>query len=437
MLLQKLFGRKKTQRTDPGIRWGRYSDNNKTPQKIKQWTEAEQLFKEEKFPESLDAFFEYLTDDQEENVIYERLGNSGSFQLFQGSKILRGSFDEKCLNAEIVVASMPEPSIPVMRRLLEMNFHLYYSRYSLHDGSIRMRFNSDISTANPNKLYYGLRELAIKADKQDDLLVTEFGSVLATDTEHIIPLSDEQKETRLKFFHSWLDKTLNYVETLDAEKFALGISFLLLNVVFRIDFLLAPEGKLMQEIEKIPERYYKKEGKPSAEKNQEMIDDLRKIRNKPKEEIFPYFFKSKHTFSIVSPQNHKQVAESINNALQNMYWYRDNNYPMIANEVMEYGLAYCQYSYSLPRPLTEFFQIFMIINHGEFFEAFGHLPLLYNQETNRFESELIIEAIEDINNRWRSRYEKMRLNPGDLNFSNLVKFNHSFLHSISALNFDT
>ena len=39
---------------------------------------------------------------------------------------------------------MPEPSIPVMRRLLEMDFHLYYSRYALKDDKIMMLFGTDI-----------------------------------------------------------------------------------------------------------------------------------------------------------------------------------------------------------------------------------------------------------------------------------------------------
>ena len=437
MLLQRLFGRKKISRPDPGIRWGRYSDNNKTSGKIKRWAEAEELFKKEQYAESLDAFFDYLADEEEENVEYERKENNGSFRLFQGSKIVRGKFDENNLEAEIVVASMPEPGIPVMRRLLEMNFQLYYSRYALHEGSIRMRFDTDLTTANPNKLYYGLRELAIKADKQDDLLVTEFGSVLPADTDHILPLSEEEQEKRLKYFHLWLDKTLNYVNTLDQEKFAPAIAYLLLAVVFRIDFLLAPEGKLMQEIEKIPERHFKKEGRASAEKNQEMIDALQKLRNKPKEEILPFFFHSKHTFSIVSPQEHKQVADSIHGALQNMQWYRENNYPMIANEIMEYGFAYCQYSFSLPRPVTEFFQLFMEINHPGFFSDFGHVPVLYHEESNRFEQELIEDIIEQINSRWRERYEKMRLNPSSLNFTNLLRFNQSFLNGVAGLNFDT
>ncbi len=437
MLLQRLFGRRKTQRSDPGIRWGRYSDNNKSSDKVTRWGEAERFFREGKFEESLDAFFDYLDDEQEGNVTFKREGKKGTFVLHQGSKIVRGEFDEEHLGAEVIVAAMPDVITPVMRRLLEMNFNLYYSRYSLHEGTIRMRFDTDLATADPNKLYYGLRELAIKADKQDDLLVTEFGALQPADVDHIVQLPDTEKQIKLEFYHSWLDKTLNYVLTLDAEKFVGAIAHMLLNVVFQIDFLLAPEGKLMQEIERIPDKYYKKEGKPSAERNQEMIDALQRMRNRSKEEIYPYLFNTKHTFSIVSPQNHKQVSDTIHSALQTMHWYKDNNYPLIANNIMEYSLAYCQYSFSLPRPITELYELFLEVNHGDFFAAFGHAPQLYNHETNRFEEELIVEIAEDINAQWRSRYPKFRLETRDLNFANLVKFNQSFLNAVAAVNMDT
>lgn len=437
MLLQKLFRRKKKyQRTDPGIRLGRYSDNNKLPVKVKQWTTAEDLFKQEKYMESLDSLFGYLTDEEQENMFYTREGDKGNFHFYQGSKVVRGSFDKETLWAEVAIAAMEEPSVPVMRRLLEMNFPLFYSRYSLNSGQIFMRFDTSIATANPNKLYYGLRELAIKADKQDDLLVQEFGSLQPTDNDHIIPIPDEEKEMKLKFIHKWIDKTLEEANKHDSEKFAGGIAYLLLSLVFRIDFLIGPEGKLMQQLEKIPEKYYALEGRPNPEKNQQMIDALVKIRNKPKEEIFPYLFLSKHTFSIVSPVGHKTVSDNIHSALKDMYWYRDNQYPHIANQVMEYALTHAQFSYSLPRPLTLFIETFMDINHGDYFEATGHSPMLYNEKESRFEKELIIEELKRIEQDWSERYPKLQFNTEDLNFTNLIKFNQSFLNAIASLNFD-
>lgn len=119
-----------------------------------------------------------------------------------------------------------------------------------------------------------------------------------------------------------------------------------------------------------------------------------------------------------------------------MYWYRDNQYPHIANQVMEYALTHAQFSYSLPRPLTLFIETFMDINHGDYFEATGHSPLLYSEKENRFEKELIIEELKRIEQDWSERYPKLQFNTEDLNFTNLIKFNQSFLNAIASLNFD-
>lgn len=439
MLLQKLFGRKKTTKSvSPGIPVGRYSDNNKTPLQIGKWSESEDLFNKEKYLESLDAFFEYLADPAEDNVTYNRNKEpEGEFLLFQGSRVIRGIFNEKEIKAEVDLARMPEPHTPVMRRLLEMNFHLYYTRYAMDGDKLLMRFETDLTTANPNKLYYGLRELAIRADKQDDLLVQEFAALLPMGNEHIEEIPLEEKEMKLKFMHQWIDKALSYVETVDQEKFAGGISYMLLALVYRIDYLLVPEGKLMQDIEKISEAYFQKDNKTNIEKNHQIMDGLKKIREKEPSEIFPDLYRSRHTFSIVSPQNHKTVSDTLQNALQTMYWYRDNNHPFMAQEIMEYGLTYSQYSYSLPCALLQYFNIYMRVNHNDYFSAMGFLPPMFDPATNRLDEDAISNAIEDVNREWKAKYTQLRFDPKSLNFSSLLKFNQSFLNAISSLNFDS
>lgn len=203
-MLEKIFSwsKKKEEeelpiQSEPVIRFGRYSDNNKPVAKVEKWNEAESLFKEKKYSESILAFFDYLKDDREDNVRIAREPGKTGFLFYQGSKIVRGFYNDEELQAEIVLAEMPQPSVPVMRRLLEMNFNLYYSRYALFQGKIYMFFDSDIETANPSKLYYGLKELSTKADKQDDLLVQDFTTLLPVDIEHIVPIPDEEKEIKL------------------------------------------------------------------------------------------------------------------------------------------------------------------------------------------------------------------------------------------------
>ncbi|HMR91263.1 MAG TPA: hypothetical protein PKC69_03070 [Chitinophagaceae bacterium] len=437
-MFDKLFGRKKkAEEPGPSIAFGRYSDNNKPPAKVARWTDADNLFKEKKYPEGLDAFFEYLRDEAVQNVAYERNGQEGRFELYQGSKMVRGSFNGDNLQAEVTLARMPQSSVPVMRRLLEMNFSLYYSRFALDDDRLCMRFDTSMVAANPSKLYYGLKELSTKADKQDDLLVQDFTALHVADSEHIQEIPLQEKEVKYEYLQKWLKQTLDQAEALDADKFSGGIAYMLLALAYRIDYLITPEGNLLNELEKVGAIYFRKDERPATEKCRDMIEALRKIQARPKEEVFPFLFRSKYTFSIVSPQNFKSVAEAIHAANQNMIWYRDNGYPFIANQVIEYGLSYCQYSYSLPRVISDLVQLYMHINYQDYFIALGFKQEWYDWFQNEFETGSITERIKQIEAFWKNKYPLMDFKTQNLRFDNLVNFNQTFTTEIEFLNMES
>jgi hypothetical protein len=439
-MLDKIFSwskKKPEEEVQPQIIFGRYSDNNKSVAKVEKWNAADNLFKEKKYYESIAAFFEYLSDDELGNVSHTQAGNKGTFEFYQGSKIIRGHYDDKLFEAEGLLATMPQPSVPVMRRLLEMNFTLYYSRYAINGDNISMLFDSDIQTANPSKLYYGLKELATKTDKQDDLLVQDFTSLKAIDTEHLQPIPEEEKAVKYQYFKKWIEDTLALINGVDQDKYSGGIAYLLLALAYRIDYLVMPEGKLLLALEKIVEIYFRKDDRPVTEKNQEMIDGYQKLLEKQKEDFFPYLFRSKYTFSIVTPQNYKTIADAIYNANQNVAWYKDNKLPGIAAQISEYGLSYCQYSYSLPRPITEYFHLFMMINYNDFFRDIGFKEEYYKKETGEYNRELIFQRIEETEARWREKYPELKFKTDKLKFDNEVAFNQSFTTEIEYLNLET
>lgn len=437
-MLEKFFGRsRKKAEIEPAIFFGRYSDNNKPVEKVNRWTDADNLFKEKKYTESFDAFFEYLRDDSIANVVHERNENSGRFHFYQGSKIVRGSYDKDHVQAEATLARMPSTNVPVMRRLLEMNFNLYYSRYALNEERLCMRFDSDIETANPSKLYYGLKELSTKADKQDDLLVQDFAALQTLDTEHVIEIPAEEKEIKYQWLQKWITDTISYVKTLDADKFSGGIAYLLLALAYRIDYLIVPEAKILHDLEKIVEIYFKKDERQTTEKNRDMIEEFEKLKGRPKEEVFVALYRSRHTFAIVTPQNYKTIADAIYNAGQNINWYRENSYPSIAAQIAEYGIAYCQYSYSLPRPVTEFFHLFMMVNYGDYFKALGFNANYYNPGTKEFDADRIAGRIRQIIETWKPKYPNLKMKMESIKYDNLVNFNVSFTTEVEFLNLDT
>jgi 5-methylthioribose kinase len=118
-------------------------------------------------------------------------------------------------------------------------------------------------------------------------------------------------------------------------------------------------------------------------------------------------------------------------------WYRDNNYPRIASNVMEYALSFSQYSYSLPKPLSDLILLFMQVNYRDYFEALGFTVPYYDAPANRFDPEAIRERIEEITGAWVAKYPKLQFRMETLKFNTLVTFNGSFSTEITALNFDT
>ncbi|HEX2846430.1 MAG TPA: hypothetical protein VHN59_07770 [Chitinophagaceae bacterium] len=439
-MFEKLFGwgkKKPASAPESVIPFGRYSDNNKPVAKVNRWTDADNLFKEKKYPEGLDAFFDYLRDDISKNVVYERNGAEGRFEFYQGSKIIRGAFDGHQLRAEVTLARMPQPSVPVMRRLLEMNFSLYYSRFALDNDRLCMRFDSHIESANPSKLYYGLKELSTKADKQDDLLVQDFATLQMADSEHVIEIPLAEKEIKYEYLQKWVKQTLDTIAGLDADKFSGGIAYMLLSLVYRIDYLVTPEGKLLNDLERIAGIYFKKDERPAVEKNRDMVEEFKKLQARTKEDIFAYLFRSKYTFAIVAPQSYKAVSDSIHGANQSMVWYRDNNYPFIGTQVTEYGISYCQYSYSLPRVITELFNLYMHINYSDYFAALGNKQVYYKAAVNQFDSEAIIDRIKDIQEKWKDKYPNMDFKTQNLRFDNLVNFDQTFTTEMEFLNMES
>jgi hypothetical protein len=185
------------------------------------------------------------------------------------------------------------------------------------------------------------------------------------------------------------------------------------------------------------EIYFRKDDRLVTEKNQEMMDCYQRLLLKDKEEFYPYLFRSRYTFSIVAPQNFKTVADAIYNANQNIAWYKENKLPEIAAQISEYGFSYCQYSYSLPRPITELFLLFMKVNYPLFFRELGYREEFYDPATGQYNQEGIIARIASIEERWKEKYPELKFKTEKLKFESRVSFNQSFTTEIEYLNLET
>ena len=437
-LFDKLFsfGKEQTEEKVEQAVFGRYSDNNKTSFQLDEWTKSKKLYDEKKYSESIVHFFTYLRDIEKENVVFEKNGDQATFYIHQGSKKIKGTIDNNCVRAEVSIAKLNKRSVPVMRKLLEKNFKLYYSKFYLEDDKLKLKIYNNIVAAAPGKLYYALKELCIQADRLDDILVEDFGALESYGIDHIEELSEEKKQIKYDFFRYWLDKTILKIEGLNSDTFSGGISYMMLNLVYKLDYLLLPEGRLTEKLEEVNSIFWNNMQEiPVTKRNYEMLKKLKEIQQWTEEDVKKYFYRAKHTFALTKPTVFNNVIDTINNTFKNMVWYRENDHNDIALEMMEYSFAYSQFSFSLPKPATQLFDILMHVNHNDFYQAMGYPDRLYDRATKTFDSEKIQEKIEAINAENKERYALINIDTAVLDFENLQSFNFTLLLQITKLDF--
>lgn len=418
------------------ITFGRFSDSYKPKQKIEFWNTSEKLFLEKKYMESYEAFFNYLRDDESNNVNFKRDGSRIEFELLQGSKIIKGFIDGNKVEAEADIAVYEKMSVAFMRRLMEMNYSLYYTRFAMKDNRICIKFDSAVAAAPPRKLYYAWKELATRADKQDDLLIDDFSMLRTTGNTGIEQLPEAEREIKYNFYKSWLDNTMKRIEGLNEDAFSGGISYLLLNTAYKIDYLIAPEGTLMNELEKMSWEYFAKDNKPYVEKNRKMKEALMKISAIPKAQIIEDLYRVKSTFGIANPAPHQAVVDLFNNNLNNVKWYIDNNYNDIAVVIYEYLATYSLFSYGLPKPDAKLFHLLLNITNQDYFTALGTGEILFDSASGKFSEQLIKSKIDTIIAEGKELYPDLKYNTDNLKFDTMTNFLRSFIVEMQPLNYN-
>ncbi|MBC7552487.1 MAG: YbjN domain-containing protein [Taibaiella sp.] len=422
-----------------GVRFGRYSDNNKRNRKAQCWYQAETYYKEKKYNEAVASFFEYLRDDAKDNVHFYPGDKGFTFDLIQGSRQVTGAGSNGNITATARIVVMEEQNLAAMRRLLDMNYNLQYTRTAIDDDNhICMIFQTDVASASPEKLYFALRELATKADKLDDLLLADFRQLKPAGNDLTTPLTESELNLRLRYLHNWVAETLALGDAQNQDAFSGAIAYLLAGVVYRIDFLLMPEAKMLAELERISALYWdKKDEVTLVERNQMLRAAIAKLGATTKEELAKNMFHSRATFAICPPAKPDRIRDNVYTANKDAKWYMENLYPNIAVAIVEYGVLYTHFIFSMPAVLTNLTTIFMAVLHPAFFTDCGMKIVLYNADDNKFREEEIKQAVDAALEPYTDKFRKMKWDHGRVQYTSLFDFSISFSEQMANLNLET
>ena len=418
----------------PSVQFGRYTDRHKTSEQISSWDKSLSLYKEKKYSDAYFEFFTYLKDPAVDNVKITRESDKVKFEIIQGSKVVRGYANDEKVVAEAEIASYEnKPHVAVMRKLLAVNYDLFFSKFAVRDNLLILKFSAPVQDASPPALYASLKEVANQSDKYDDVLTEEFSFLNAVNTDHIEKLPEKEKEIKYNYLNDAVKAAITRINELAEHDFAGARSFLLLQLTFKIYYLLAPEGVLLDDLRYIQGIFFRRDNSNTAERNHLMVQEYNKILNRPKEDILKSLYKTKATFAVVKPTGFKAVSGFINDEIGKLNWYRDNKYYDIQQAVCDYIVAYAEFFFGMDAPVYDFFEIYWKTTNDKFYKELGFEADYYDSDTQKFKQSKIEADIIKMVSEYKKKYPHIEFKTLNLKYDNLAEFSTSYLYELEKL----
>lgn len=417
----------------PDINFGRYSDAFKDEVKHSIFTEAIECFENDRHVESVAHLLEFLRNDLNDNIQYDVEGNELFFELLQGSKRIIGRCNSEKFVAISEIAKLSEGNIGLFRRLLDKNYLLRYARFCLNgEQELSLKFDSFMQDASPKKLYNSLKELAITADKYDDILVDEFDELDNANTGKIIDLPENIKNIKVRFIKQTLQKTIENVSSMKGhlDAFHNSVSYKLLHCNYKLDFLTKPEGFVMEIIERNHRLFFEKNKNTIAQKNTLMMENFNLILDRSDDELKSELYDTIHTFGYTKPASHIDLVNLIQTEIANANNYFAMKKPDLAMDILAYTASYSLFQFGFPKPDLDMLNLLLHILEQDYFVELGYEIEFINK--GKLDEKKIIHRINKIKSANSEIFPEFMPNTDLLRFDNIYTFAHSFLTLFSS-----
>jgi hypothetical protein len=435
--IQRFFLRfHKSKIIQPDVLFGRFSAFQKTDEQESAWSNALKKFDVGEHLVALKLLFEYLKNQVQDNITWtENADNSLNFELIQGSKKILGFANADLVRVEARIVRAEVENLGYLRRLVEHNRLLRHSKYALDsENRIVLLFKSAAKDASPLKILAGLKELATQADKQDDILIDEFPMLAAIDEGVILPISEAQRNTKIEFLRNEITETFVQMDAaaLRPEHNAGAQAYLLLNLIYRLDFLVRPEGFTMELLERVHRVYFENDDKNRTQKILAARKELQKILDRSDADLHRELYRTTATFGITRVVEHEKIVHFINGELPALSWLLESKQPDLALAVPGYVAGYSLFNYAMPAPDRALFLLFFQITSPDYFKKLGfQLPYWKN---GKLDPKAIRTAILVICDDHRQDFPAANPDVKSLRFDSAAQFARTFLELVRDLN---
>jgi len=377
----------------------------------------------------------FTNKSSNKNIITQRSGDKLLFWLFQGTAKISGTITKESLYAESIIIKKSAANVALKRLILERNYQFTYAYYFSDEEHIKLKLSFDNNTMNPQKIFFPLRELALNADFDKEYIVSEFKDLWIQDIDHITSPDESEVKLKYDFLHRWIEEAESKIASLPSNDNAAMQSFILLYLIFKIDYLLVPKYGIFQKSSKKVQDYFSDENATVEAKNEELRIYINELKEMGFEEFKTNFYNAKYTFNPIEKTSKEEIEIFITESLAKIRWYKNNRHNQIIPVMYAYIALYILYNYGIDSILKELLHTIVEIQDVEFFSSLGYTPL-YNKESKTFAKKAIISKIENSIKPHQNRFKLLKPFGDKLNFTSLNEFSNSFYLQIKSLNFE-
>ncbi|PLY12379.1 MAG: hypothetical protein C0628_08270 [Sulfurimonas sp.] len=386
----------------------------------------------EYFLKSLENF---SNGQSNQNVIIVKKDNKLNFEIFQGTARITGTITKENLYAEVIITKKTLANVALKRLILERNYQLTYAYYFSDNEYIKLKLYLDNITMTPQKVFYPLREIALNANFDKEHIRSEFSEIALEDIEHLKSMDEEELRLKYGFMQRWIDEINAKIATLPSNDNAAMQSFILLYLIFKIDYLIVPKYSIFQKSSKKIAEYFSDENLTVESKNEEIREYINELHEMNFEEFKTNFYDAKYTFNPSDKSPHEEIEIFINESLAKIRWYKNNRYNQVIPTMYKYIALYLLYNYGLHPVTKALLHTLVEIQNPAFFKELGY-GTLYDEQEAKFSKKAIISKIEDIILPYQSRYKMLKSFGDKLNFTSLNEFSNSFYLQLKNLDFE-
>lgn len=386
----------------------------------------------EYFFKSLENFSD---ENSNNNIITKLKSDKLEFEIFQGSAKIIGYVTNEKLYAEAIIINTSDAKVALKRYILQRNYQLTYACYFTDDDFIKLKLFQDNVTASPQKIFFPLREIALTADFDKEFIKSEFSDIILKDTEHLVKLPQDELKIKYDFLHLWISELETKLSTLPTNDNVGMQSFLYLNFLFKVDYLLVPKCEIYQKTSKKIQRYFNDDTMSPESKNEELNTYIQKLKVMPLEDFSSKFYNAKYTFNPLEKSTQEEINNFISESLIKIRWYKNNRYKQIIPSIYTYIPFNILYNYGLNPVTKSLLHTLIEIQNPSFFKALDYTPL-YFEEKDTFAKKAIITRVDEAILPNQNQFKSLETFGDKLNFSSMNELSNSYLLQLKHLNFE-